>query len=199
MKRVLSYTSVQELLNDRFLLEKSQGKGVTLAKFAAQFGMSGSMFKMILEGSRNLSIEKAHAIAKALRFSFEEEEYLETLLLSDKVAPSQVSYYQRRLQQIKKNAPTHRVTTSTNFLLSRWYLPALLVYFIDTIELQSTLLTEDQYAEVEKTFGLKCEQVDLTIREFQRIGFLKLKSGEKPHLFSINSQQKFLKKNSLKA
>lgn len=81
MKSVLQYKDSRTYLSDRFFAEKNQGQGITLAKFAKRFDMSGSMFKMILDGQRNLSVQKCHEIGSAFNMSFQEREYFEALVL----------------------------------------------------------------------------------------------------------------------
>lgn len=182
MKSIFSYSSVQRYLQDRFQLEKAQGKGVTLAKFASQLGMSGSMFNMIIEGSRKLSVEKAHDIAQAFRMTYEEEEYFEALLLSEQAPAGQMSFYRRRLNRLKKSMSVQRVSTSLNFILSQWYLPALLIYLVDIAELQDHGLSQAQYDAIEQKFRIQRKDIDRAISEFRKAGFLTLKTGEKPHI-----------------
>lgn len=110
MNSIFNYSTVKEFLNDRFRMEKAKGK--TLATFAAQFDLSGPMFKMILNGTRNLAIYKAHDIAKLFNLSYEEQEYMEALLLAEQSPLAHAEYYQRRLNQIK--AAAHEVEKVAN-------------------------------------------------------------------------------------
>lgn len=106
MKSIFAYLSVREFLSDRFRQEKI--RGMTLATFAAQFELSGPMFKMIMKGTRNLSVYKAHDIAKLFQMTHEEQEYMEALLLAEQAPVTHQGYYEKRLAQIKEAALAQR-------------------------------------------------------------------------------------------
>lgn len=111
MKNIFAYQSVREFLSDRFRHEKI--RGMTLATFAAQFELSGPMFKMIMKGTRNLSVYKAHDIARLFQMTHEEQEYMEALLLSEQAPAAHRGYYEKRLAQIKETVRAQLQTAKT--------------------------------------------------------------------------------------
>lgn len=182
MKSVLQYKDSKSFLSDRFFAEKNQGQGITLAKFAKRFDMSGSMFKMILDGQRNLSIQKCHEIGSAFNMSFQEREYFEALVLLDSADKSQTSFYNQRLGKIKKATSSNRRSTSLNAVLSQWFLPGLLLYIVDVLQVEGQSLQEEHLQELSQKFSLSRHALEQAIRILEAANLFQFKANEKPHI-----------------
>jgi uncharacterized protein (TIGR02147 family) len=160
MKSLVDCSTYREYLEDRFLAEKKQSKGVTLSTFARAFGMSGPAFKMILSTRRNLTVDSIHRVATALKLSSSEHRYFEALVLRDQANELTTQlYYDRKLKTFRTVAPSRRVRTADTRMLGQWFLPALLIYLIDVEDACGKKPEGIDCHAIAKKFGISNENV----------------------------------------
>lgn len=137
--------------------EAATNPGLSMSHFAKAFGLARSGLSMILAGKRDLTLEAAHRIARALRLDQADHEIFETLVLKTQATSEQDrAYYERRLQRHRAERRTRTISTPSKTLVSEWFVPALLVYLIDVSDDPASLrdiatrlmLTESQLQQV---------------------------------------------------
>jgi uncharacterized protein (TIGR02147 family) len=133
MKSIFDYSSFRKFLKEGYLREKKASKHTTLALYAKRFKMSAASLNMIFSGSRNLTLQNLHFIAKTLKLSKEEHEYFEAMVLREqsKQDPIVSRYYSQKMKNSLKSVPIKNVRISDRAIVSDWLLPVLLLYLVD--------------------------------------------------------------------
>lgn len=182
---IQSFKSYRKYLNDLFLEEKHSTSGVTLAKFAQAFDMSLSALKMIMSGSRNLTVRNIHVIADALRLDEGSHQYFESLVLYEQSSSKgEKAFYKRRLKLLKKDQvnSTNSVRLSESRIISHWYYPALLIYLIDISKItEHNVLSELDFATISDSFRVSEPDIRKAVEHFKALGLLQAKTEEKIH------------------
>ena len=103
MKPISSFNSYRAYLQAFYEWKKQGSAGYSYARFSARAAVNSPNFlKLVISGSRNLTISTIHKFASAMNLSPEETEYFEALVLRDQSdEPAQKRYYARRLLKMK--------------------------------------------------------------------------------------------------
>jgi uncharacterized protein (TIGR02147 family) len=173
MKSIFSYACYRDFLRDEFQREKRSSRGTTIAAYSRRFKISPAALNMILTGARQLTVEKLHEFARALRLSAAEYEYFEALVLKERCSGDvrAKAYYTKRLAQIARRSGPRSVRLAQSFLLQEWLLPALLIHLLD-VELKRRPLEAVDPAAVAKKFGVAPEQAKRLIDFCKKSGLL---------------------------
>ncbi len=143
-------------------LERKSGRGTSLRSFADRLGIGLSTFKMVLEGSRNLTVKNIHTVAKSLNLIREEHEYFENLVLRDQSDDREVwQYYNQKLGRLKLDGKTRRLRISSSTVMQNWYMPAFLIYLLDVEDINSNGFNEgclERAAEIFKVSKASLQQ-----------------------------------------
>jgi uncharacterized protein (TIGR02147 family) len=146
---VFSQSSYRTFLKKVLAEGKNHQPPLTLTRFAKKLEMSPSALQMVMDGQRNLTIHKAHVIADALGFTTQEEErFLAMVHFEQAETRKERDFYGRKIKETaeQKTLPVRRV--SAQELLSEWYTPTLLVYFLDAVG-------EPDFSRIESSLGIK--------------------------------------------
>ena len=133
---VRDYTDFREYLSQIVQAEKADSWSSSLEQVASRFGMSRSSLSMILSKKRDLTGPVLHRIAGVLQLDFDDHQYFEALvLLNQSKTESEKLYYAKRLElgqeQINETKSVYSIRTPSKSLVSRWYIPSILVFLLD--------------------------------------------------------------------
>jgi hypothetical protein len=103
VKSLFEYSDVLAFFQD-FYEEKKNTSNFSYKSFAAKAGHSSpNYFKLVMDGTRKLTVSNIHSFAKAMDLSTDEIDYFETLVLQNQSStPLEKSYYSKRLKTLKK-------------------------------------------------------------------------------------------------
>lgn len=116
-------------LKKYYAVQKSESPGFTYARFSklANLG-SPNYLKLVIEGSRNLTVCNIHQFATALELSLSEIEYFEAMVLNNQSKnANEKAYYKRRMVQISKQQNVSSEKFSKHEILKKWYMPSVLL------------------------------------------------------------------------
>jgi uncharacterized protein (TIGR02147 family) len=193
MPDVLAYDDYRAYLRDVMTYEKEASKA-TLASVGKLFGISAPALQMVLSGERNLSIHRVHKIARLLKFSPEETEYFEALVLKAQAEDTDESrYYEGKLLRLRQSCDVTRLRISDPLLFSRWYIPALMLYLVEVA--QSKDISSEKLAQV---FSLPKAEMEWAFSELKKSGLLAVTAQgnfriQADKISSTISQKRFLK------
>lgn len=140
--------------------EKSGGNGASLRSLAERLGIGLSTFKMVLDGSRNLTIRNIHVIATSLNLVKADREFFESMVLRDQAEEEDVwRYYDERMRQIKIETKANRVRVSDAKVMSAWYVPAFLIYLLDVEQISSRGITDGCFERASKSLSIPAESL----------------------------------------
>jgi uncharacterized protein (TIGR02147 family) len=181
MKSIYEYRSFRTYIRDLFQDEKTSSKHLTLGHYAKQFGFSGPALNLILSGKRNLTVSNLHQVARALRLSKNEREYLEALVLWEQADHEETqAYYASKLKALRKERKNPQHRASDKQLLAGWHIPALLIYLIDFEKMRS--FENINFEQIAAKFSISVQEVRRLISLFQKLGLLSIDSEEGAHI-----------------
>lgn len=130
LKSVYQYKNYRTYLIDYYDYKKKQSSNFSYKHFSQLAKIKSPNFlKFIMDGKRNLTIEKIHLFAKGLELSHSEKVYFETLVLYNQAEIKETKkYYKNRLDDLVQLYPVKKVNLSANDIISQWYYPALILY-----------------------------------------------------------------------
>ena len=165
-KNLETYSSFRKYLLDQYLQEKSQSKGVSIAKFAKFCGLGSSLFKMVVNGSRDLTIHNIHKIAQAFKMTETEIRYFESLVLYEQSKePFEKAYYLSRLNDTRTRHSLPRIRSSKSSLIKIWYYPALMIYIVDVLNIKNGDFSSIDCSKIAKKLELSSEEVKKACEE----------------------------------
>lgn len=128
MKRLYAYESYRQYLRDFYVFRKKAQPSYTYARFAQDADLgSPNYLKLVIDGTRGLTVHNIHQFARALGLQFDELDYFEALVLRDQAeGKSEREYYSHRLRTIRRRKPRDARKISKVEFVSRWYIPALI-------------------------------------------------------------------------
>lgn len=192
---VIEYRSYRDYLRDVLAAEKRENPGATLARVGRIFGLSASALQMVVAGSRNLSIHLVYRIARTLKMSPEEIECFEGLVLVEQARDSEErEYHERKLNRLRELVRPTRVRIPGAVLMSRWFVPALLVVLTEVLREPPD---ENKVEELARVFGVDCQEMLSLLAKLRSTGVLSLSGGGRFHfqpdkLLNTFSQKRFL-------
>jgi uncharacterized protein (TIGR02147 family) len=99
-------------------LERQNVHGASLRTFADRLGIGLSTIKMVLDGSRNLTIKNIHSIATRLNLVKLEHEFFESLVLRDQAEDDDVrAHYEKKIQQFRIESKNKRFRISNSTVM----------------------------------------------------------------------------------
>lgn len=191
--------SYREYLAAVVEVEKSAGRGASLRILAERFGIGLSTFKMVLDGSRNLTVRNVHRISVALNLTAQEREFFECMVMRDQSEDEDVrAHYARKLRTFQISQKSKRFRVSSSAVLQNWFVPAFLVYLLDVEKIQTRGFSDDVLKRASNALGIPCETLQTTFRKLEKDGILKPVADSKYHIVfervsGALSKQKFLK------
>lgn len=163
--------------------ERQDGKGVSLKSFADRIGVGLSTFKMVLDGSRNLTIKNIHVIAVGLNLTASERDFFESMVLRDQADEEDVrKYYAQKLKQVKSLAKTARLRTSDANIMQDWYVPAFLIYMLDIEKIHEQGISEEAFMKAATAFNLPVTTLKQIFISLEKSGVLQKTSDSKYHI-----------------
>ena len=132
-KSIYQYKDYRKYLRDYYDGQKQCTSRFTYEYFSKQAKIKSPNFlKLVMNGKRNLTIEKMHQFAKALKLSQLERNYFEILVFYNQAESEQTqTYYYQKLKELSKLNPAKKVECYTSDIIAQWYYPALILYLHD--------------------------------------------------------------------
>lgn len=164
MINIFEFKDYRTLIQSYYQDQKGKNSALTLSSVARLFDLSAASLTMILQGKRNLSLKHVHRIADLLKLTPDERDYFECLVLQDEADDeSAKAHYKRRMQKSLQEQKTKALRTADRFLLSRWYLPAMLVYLLDHVNISSVDDVLQARKSLKERFGASDEDLEKII------------------------------------
>lgn len=128
MKSVFAYSDYRKFLEDFYRDRKKRG-GYSYRHFSEKSKIrSPNFLKLVIAGSKNLTIENTHRFAAACDLRHHEHEFFEALVLYGQASSQEEkNYYRRRILDLKRNHQPHSKAPELKSLLAEWYFPAVMV------------------------------------------------------------------------
>lgn len=106
MKTLFAYTDFRTYLKDVYREQKSRDRSFSYATFAKRAGLgSPNYLKLVMDGSRRLTVANIHTFASALGLSEDAHRYFETLVLENQAeSAKERRYYRSRLKEQRQAA-----------------------------------------------------------------------------------------------
>lgn len=192
-----SYSSYRAYLRDLLAAEKRENSAATFVRVGKAFGMSGPALQMIVSGTRNLSIHSVYRIARVLKFTPQEIEYFEALVLHEQAkSEDERAYHESKLNRIRSGVEPAHVRVPSAVMFSRWFVPALLVYLTEVHEQRGGEGVDCE--AIARQFGVPAEDIASILDKLRAAGILSLSpQGRKFHfqpdkLVNSFSQKRFM-------
>lgn len=133
MLSVQNYKDYRKYLEDVFLSEKTSSKLFISKKiFSKKIGLSDSNFRMILSGQRNLTLDKAVIIAKALKLSQYDSDYFLNLVYKNSLKNNESKkIIENKLYQIELESKSNLNTVNYKEFILDSKLQVLLLFIKD--------------------------------------------------------------------
>jgi uncharacterized protein (TIGR02147 family) len=125
---VFEYADYREYLKNYLAFRKSKAPAFTAQAFArtAKLG-SYELFRLVLNGKRNLTPERAEKIAEVCFTAIQERRYFLTLVnYTQAKTPSEKLRLEAELGALRPHADWHRLEDESASIVSRWYYLAIL-------------------------------------------------------------------------
>ncbi len=132
MKSIFAYSDYRKFLEDFYRSRKEEG-GYSYRQFSENSKIrSPNFLKLVIAGSKNLTIENIHRFAIACGLRHHEHEFFEALVLHGQASSEEEkTFYRRRLVDLKRNHQPHAKAPELKHLLTEWYFPAVMVSLAD--------------------------------------------------------------------
>lgn len=141
MQNIHKFNDYRSWLRSLYESHKLANKSLTLVKFAEGLGLNASTLKMILTGKRKLALSKVPALAKKFALSSDEVEFLETLILNDKIKSDDAkTYFSKKVRSAKNKLKLNTRIISHKGLLSDPLALPVLVFLTDALPKNETCL-----------------------------------------------------------
>ncbi len=164
LKSIFKYSDYRSYLRD-FYNEKKKGNAkYSYRVFAATAGLgSPNYLKLVIDGTRNLTIANIHQFAKALHLGRDEQALFEGLVLfNQSTTAEETRFYNKRLDHLKTLQTGQQVRlTNEREILAHQLFPAILLALIG-------LQPEDAVSRVSKRLGLDKTFLEQAIAFLQR-------------------------------
>ncbi len=130
MKKITlyEYSDYRKYLHDYYLSQKEKGAhGFSYRIFSERAGLrSPNYFKMVMEGSRNLSLKMIHRFAKALKLDQRQQAFFEALVqFNQSTDPEEKDFYFRKMITFREYRQSTQLVVDQYEYLSRWYYVAI--------------------------------------------------------------------------
>src|SRR3989344_4172440 len=168
---VFEYTDYRSYLKSELASRCQKNPRYSLRSFASQLQVSPGQLSRVINGSKNISQEKAIEVSAALNLKGKSQEYFCQLvhLESAKTHQSKV-FVQKKLNDLRPTRDFHTVELDTFKVISEWYHYALL----EMTELRD-FKSNPQW--ISRRLGVSRPQVELAIERLKRLHLLKEEKG----------------------
>lgn len=181
--RLFEAKSYREYLNAVVAAEREAGKNASLKTVSERLGIGLSSFKMILDGSRNLTIRNIHFIALGLNFVAKEREYFESMVLRDQAEDDGLrTYYNGKMKQIRAEQKARRFRTTHSAVMKSWYVPAFLIYLLDVEQININGLDDECFERAAKVFKIAKKTLKEIFSDLTNTGLISQSSDCKYHI-----------------
>lgn len=181
--KIFSAEDYRQLLKAVVNAEKQANKTSSLRLVAEKVGINLSTFKMILDGSRNLTIENIHKIASGLKMTGEERDFLEWMVLRDQAENKDVqAHYARKLKNLVKSRRVSRFRSSDISLIQHWFSPALIVYLLDVERVEESSFDDEAFKRASRRFKVPPKLVQETFENLRNEGIICSLENNKYHI-----------------
>lgn len=173
MKSVYHYNDHIKFLKDYYQFKKKSNIGFTYCQFSKLADIkSPNYLKLIIDGDRELTIDKIFSFAKALELDRDEKHYFEALVLYNQAASSELKrYYQQKIKNILIEKTSDKVDISISSIISRWYYPALILNLHEKRE-------DYDLSKITRSFKISKEEVNRNVKMLLENGVLTIKDGQ---------------------
>jgi uncharacterized protein (TIGR02147 family) len=127
MQAIFEYDNYRHFLRDNMAWNRTFNKKFSLRYLALKAGFnSHSFLDNVIKGARNLTLESAEKVAKALRLGRRESLFFKALVAYNqaKTSPEREEAL-REMRKIRKTVQFYRLQESQYAYYSQWYLPVL--------------------------------------------------------------------------
>ena len=179
--------------------ERNAAKGASLATLAERFDIGLSSLKMVLNGSRKLTMKNIHSIAHGLTLKGRDREYFESLVHRDQADDEELyAYYDQKLKQFRTERKTEKIRSSGPSMLQAWFVPALIVYLLDVEDISKKGYNSLCLDRAAKILKVNRDAVQSAFDELEHSGILQRTSDSRYHFVfhRVNgalSKQRYLK------
>lgn len=133
LKSIFKYSDYRLYLRAYYDDKKKGNTKYSYRVFATGAGLgSPNYLKLVIDGSRNLTVPNIHQFAKALHLGRDEQDFFEGLVLwNQATTPEEKRFYGKRIENLKKLPSSQNVRlTREREILSHHLFPAILLALI---------------------------------------------------------------------
>jgi uncharacterized protein (TIGR02147 family) len=170
---IFGYTNPMDYLKAVYQAQKVQDAQITWQAFAKRLDISPSLLKMLLNGTRNFTLEHIHRIASCLKLSHKEHEFLEIMtLLHQAETPVEKAYYQTRKSSIKSHPQDQGILLNPRLIRIEWFVPGLIVYLLQVCRSRELEIDDIDIQEASQYLGIAEDIVRETVERLKQMGVL---------------------------
>ncbi len=124
---IYHYEDFRKFLKDSYEYLKKTKRSASFRFLAREAGFSSSNYlKLVMDGKRNLSINGAVKVAKALKLNGDENEFFGNLVLFNQAPTTEEKmFYYNRMNKNRKYREIKHLEAKQFEYFSRWYYPAI--------------------------------------------------------------------------
>ncbi len=168
---IFEHANYREFLKAALVERQKKNPQFSLRAFAKQLGLSPAGLTRILQGQKNLSLDRASEIARKLALGEKETEYLYTLIQMGSTKNADVkAAFQDRLNQIRGTTPTYDLSVDHFKLISDWY--HLAIY--EMVDVDGVDFTP---AGIASFLGISKPEAELAIARLLRLELITIENG----------------------
>ena len=129
MKSLYKYDDYRHFLKDYYEQAKEENPRYSFQQFAKAAGLnSPNYLKIIIDGTRDLTVANIHRFAKALRLTPAETDFFEALVLMNQSSEElEEKYYRARIQKLRSIRVQEQRKVDIRHIGELPYLPAILI------------------------------------------------------------------------
>lgn len=203
MLSVLNYKDYRKFLEDAYSSERTSSKLFISKKiFSKKIGLSDTNFRMILSGQRNLTLDKASLVARALKLSQYDSEYFLTLVYKNSLKKNETKkIIEKKLHQIEIESNSNLNTVNSKEFILNSKLQVLLLFIMDN---KFSLKNEnDIIIEAFKKLKMKPDETRSLICKINELEILNVEKNNThfiySKLFNNFSRDEFFKNEFIEA
>jgi hypothetical protein, TIGR02147 len=163
---VLQSQNYREVLRNEIVERTKKNPQFSLRAFAALMGMPASNLSEVLNGKKNISVERAYSISEKLKFSVKEREYFVSLVQMETTKSETLKVeLMEKVRTLNPRVQSQNIAIDNFRMISEWFHFAIL-----------ELLLAEKYdfnvKSAAKSLGISTYQVETAISRLIRLGLV---------------------------
>lgn len=181
MPLIYEFKNYREYLSAFYTYNKMKNSNFSYKTFSKLAGInSPNYLSLVIEGSRNLTIQNIQQFAQALKLNSDELEYFEALVLYNQAkSKSEQYYYSKRINKLKANKVSSIERKLPGEILQEWYSIGVLV-------LAHNRTIEQAQRKITTELGLPKRQIEVTLKSLMDSNALQLDDKQ---ILKMSTQQ----------